>query len=267
MNIKDFFKKFSCCGLGKKFCKTEGACDSSMKKCCPCRCVLKIVALFLVLFVANTYLGFSNMAIDRYIQKNPKKIIESVENMIKNERGQKNQESKKKAVEVAEKIKENNYPFIGNRNGNKVVVEFFDYNCGYCKKQNAEIDSLVKKDTDVKVVMVNLPIMSEASFFAAQAAVATFNHFPDKFEELNNQLFSAKLENSDSVIKIVEKVLKQDAAVVKKAMTSKEVEEHINKNYEYMKETGIQGTPAFVIGKEFVPGYSTASEIEALLKK
>ncbi len=276
--MKSFFAKLKClnilsklsCLMPRKFrknCNTSG-CDSQ-KKCCPMMmCGMKFVAMILFLFIANTYLGFSNMAIDRYIQNHPRRIIDAVENMVKMERQKKTDDVKQKAGKISEKlIEDRSIPFLGNKNGDKVVVELFDYNCGYCRKAHGEILKSIAMDKELKFVLINTPVMSEASFVAAKAAEAVFKISSEHFAEFHNKIMSHPGQLTEqAVIAILKSVTQSRFSDVKKYMDSKENEEVIQKNYETMKEIGLQGTPAFIINKQLFPGFISADEIMKAFK-
>lgn len=272
MNIKKYFKlpKSFCCGLGAKFskkCNTEGACSTS--KCCPCKCILKTIALLLVLFLANTYLGFSNLAIKRYIDNNPKQIISSIEKMMKDERDGKGKKAVENVGKVLQAISANEHlPYLGQKDAKNVIVEFFDYNCGYCRKANTDVNKLVKNRADVKVILVNTPIMSEASLVAAQASIAVFAVEPSKFEDFHHRLMSAKAQVSikDVEAALMASVKGEKLKQVKDLMAGKEIETEIQTVYEQIQAIGAQGTPAFIVNGKFIPGYVSYDEIVAVLK-
>ena len=69
-----------------------------------------------------------------------------------------------------------------------MVVEFFDYNCGHCKRQTVELKKLIGKNKDVKIVLVDMPILSANSLTAAQVGVYLAQHYPNKLEGYYNEM-------------------------------------------------------------------------------
>lgn len=265
MKLLEKLKNFSCpCwNLVPKKWKSCDSADGSCgtKKCCPCACLVKVVVFFAAFFVLNTYFGFSNKAIEKYIAQNPRKIIESVENMVKQEREKKTEESKGMAKEKFNEITSNSaMPFVGNKNGSKVVVEFFDYNCGYCKKADSEVAKAVHQDKNVKVILVNTPILSEQSFMAAKVSVAVFSAYPDKFADFHHKLIQMKKIGMDEALNLAAS-LGIDKDKLKSYANSASVEEKLQNNYKIIQDIGIQGTPAFIIKGELIPGFATADDI------
>ncbi len=264
-----------CCGLGSKFMKKSGevsmennAC-STAKKCCPCRCIVKVIFFLALLFVLNTYLSFSDLAIKRYIDKNPKAIIKSIENMMKEEKEGKGKKAVENAGKVFKEVVANkSVPFLGNPNAAKVIVEFFDYNCGYCRKADSEIKKLLKANPDVKVILVNTPIMSEVSLIAAQAGIAIFKVAPEKFDDFHHRLISSKGQISANDVEnaIKASVKAGQLKEVKDVMASKMIEDEIQKTYEHLQSIGIQGTPAFIVDGKLVPGYVPYEQLQEMLK-
>lgn len=262
--------------LPKKFRKNvDGSSDScsteqtscSTKKCCPCKCLVKLAVLLCILFILNTYLGFSDKAIDKYIQNNPRRIIDAVENMVKNERQKRTEDGGKKAAKVADELANNsNIPFVGNKDGSKVVVEFYDYNCGHCRKAHNEVGKVVVGNHDVKLILVNTPIMSEASLIAAKASNAVFKITPEYFAEFHDKLMKTQGEVTANIVtSTLKSVVKGKFDSVKSYMDSKENDDLVQKTYEMMKDIGLQGTPAFIVNKKLVPGFMTAKEINDAL--
>jgi protein-disulfide isomerase len=123
--------------------------------------------------------------------------------------------------------------------GKVTVVEFFDYNCGYCRKAFNNIVGLAKDEKDVRVVFVEFPILSEESRVASQAAIAsTKQNGPVKEDVIFKTAADVGLD--------VEK-LKAD-------MKAPEVNELIEKNLQLGTAMGVQGTPAIFVGDEAIPG-------------
>lgn len=143
-------------------------------------------------------------------------------------------------------------PYAGNPKGDVVVVEFFDYNCGYCKRGLSDISKLIEKDPKVKVVFKELPILSKGSEEAARVALAA--RIQGKYWEVHRGLLEAKGQVNESVsLKIAEKS-GLDIAKLKKDMASAEVTSEIERVRALAQKMGINGTPHFLIGDKSIPG-------------
>jgi len=278
MSIKNLLNTVSCLGCVSKLsyfipakfrkssCSTrcsDSELSCSKNKFCICKFSIKVALAIVILFVSNTYLGFSNKAMERYIMNHPRVITESVEQMFKNEKENKVKENEESAQkEYNNIIKNGKLPFVGNKDGSKIIIEFFDYNCGYCKKAHGEVSKAIKMDPQLKVIFINSPIMSEASLVAAKANIAIFNVAPEYFEDFHHRLMNHNSQLSPADVQNIIKIsTKNKFNYVQDAMSGKKIEDEISENYELMKKIGIQGTPAFIINKKLVPGFVTSTEM------
>ena len=199
----------------------------------------------------------------KMITDNPQAIIEAVEKYYKDEQRRAKEASSKKAPEVAKQLEKIN-PSLGNKNGQKVIVEFFDYACGHCKRQAVELTKVMKADSDVKVVLADLAIMSQHSLTAAQTGVYIALNKPDKLERYYTEL-SQKQVNQET-IKQVLKTIGLPENYIKLAGKDKAVEEVLQRNFQLAREIGLQGTPALIINGKFIGGMITADDIASMLK-
>ncbi len=143
-------------------------------------------------------------------------------------------------------------PFAGNPKGDVTVVEFFDYNCGYCKRGLVDIAKLIDKDPKVKVIFKELPILSKGSEEAARVALAA--RLQGKYWEVHRALLEAKGQVNEAVsLKIAEKA-GLDLVKLKKDMGGAEVTGEIERVRALAQKMGINGTPHFLIGDKSIPG-------------
>jgi protein-disulfide isomerase len=143
-------------------------------------------------------------------------------------------------------------PVVGNANGDVPVIEFFDYNCGYCKKAFGDVAKLVDKDKKVRVILKEFPILSKGSEEAAKVALAA--KMQGKYWELHRALLQSQGQaNEASALKAAER-LGLDMTRLKKDMASAEVQKEIDATRELATKMGIQGTPHFIVGDRIVPG-------------
>jgi protein-disulfide isomerase len=143
-------------------------------------------------------------------------------------------------------------PIVGNASGDVPVIEFFDYNCGYCKKAFLDVAKLVDKDKKVRVIMKEFPILSKGSEEAAKVALAA--KMQGKYWEFHRALLQSQGQaNEATALKVAEK-LGLDMTRLKKDMASAEVQKEIDATRELATKMGIQGTPHFIVGDRIVPG-------------
>ena len=145
-----------------------------------------------------------------------------------------------------------NAPVAGNPAGDVTVVEFFDYNCGYCKRAFSDMSKLVEKDNKIRLVLKELPILSKGSEQASRVALAA--KLQGKYWEVHRILLTLRGEvNEQTALKAIEKV-GLDMAKLKKDMDSPEVSGEIAFVRELAQKMGIQGTPHFLVGDRAIPG-------------
>ena len=143
-------------------------------------------------------------------------------------------------------------PVVGNVKGDVPVIEFFDYNCGYCKKAYSDLAKLMDKDKQVRVILKEFPILAKGSEEASRVALAA--KLQGKYWEFHGAMLESQGQaNEASALKVAEK-LGLDMARLKKDMASAEVKKEIDDTRELASKMGIQGTPHFIVGDRIVPG-------------
>jgi protein-disulfide isomerase len=143
-------------------------------------------------------------------------------------------------------------PVVGNNKGDVTVIEFFDYNCPYCKKAFSEIAQLMEKDKQVKVIMKEFPILSKGSEEAAKVALAI--KLQGKYWEFHRAVQETQGQvNEAAALRVAEK-LGADMAKLRKDMASAEVKKEIDDTRALAAKLGIQGTPHFLVGDRVIPG-------------
>lgn len=156
-----------------------------------------------------------------------------------------------------------NAPVLGNPEGDVTVVEFFDYNCPYCRRVKPEIEALLAADPNVRVVYREWPILGEGSVFAARAALASRNQ--GKYEEFHWAMMQLKQRAEEATIIRVAEDIGLDVAQLRRDMTAPEIEEHIQTSMRLAQSLGFSGTPSFVIGDSLAPGLIQADQMIELV--
>jgi protein-disulfide isomerase len=155
---------------------------------------------------------------------------------------------------------------LGNKSGDVTFVEFFDYNCGYCKRAMSDMLDLIKSDPKLKVVLKEFPVLSEGSVEAAKVAVAVRMQDPGgaKYLDFHQKLLGGRGPADKARALAAAKDAGLDVARLEKDMASPEARATIEENFKLAESMGMNGTPSYVIGKQIVVG---AIGLEGLKEK
>ncbi len=156
-------------------------------------------------------------------------------------------------------LRDPDVPSIGNPQGDITIVEYFDYQCPYCKKVAPELVRIAKEDGKLRIVMKDWPIFGGASQYAAKMVHAA--KYQNKYHEAHAALIGASTKLSEDV---VQKLLGEAGIDVGRATGDMEthkpaIEALLARNNEQAEAFGFQGTPAFIIGTFRVPGVLDAA--------
>jgi len=146
---------------------------------------------------------------------------------------------------------------LGNAQGDVTVVEFFDYNCGYCKRALSDMLELLKTDGKLKFVLKEFPVLGDGSVQAAQVAAAARMQDKSggkKYLEFHQKLLGGRGEADKARALAVAKETGFDIARIEKDMTSEEVKAQIEESFKLAEALGLNGTPSYVVGSEVVVG-------------
>ena len=156
-----------------------------------------------------------------------------------------------------------NSPNLGNPDGDVTVIEFFDYNCPYCRKAGQTVQELLASDANVRVIYREWPILGEDSVFASRAALAA--RAQGKYEEFHWALMNGEGRASEASILKLARHLDLDVEKLQADMTSPAVEAHIAQSSALARTLGFTGTPAFIVGDRTAPGMLSTDEITAMV--
>ncbi len=198
-----------------------------------------------------------------YLLNNPKVLREAMQALEQ-------QEAKDRREALAKNLKslktdiyyDVTSPVAGNPNGDVTVVVFFDYNCGYCKQTLPDLDVLLKKDPQLRVIYKEFPIMSNDSQFAAQAAMAAAKQ--GKYLEFHRALVSAD-SATEVAIRSISDRLKLDYPKLQADMKDPKLNEALLRNNSIASQLGINGTPAYIVGDQIIPGAIDAGALANLV--
>lgn len=201
---------------------------------------------------------------DLLTKKDPEIVMTAAKEFQKKQ----DEENNKKAQEAVGKNKDKlqgnaNDPILGNPKGDVTIVEFFDYNCGYCKKANEPMNKLLADDKNIRIVMKEYPILAESSRVAARAALAA--NMQKKYMEMHNALMQNKGALSEESILDIAVKAGLDKEKLKKDMESPEIAAVLQANQDLGRDVGAHGTPTFIVGEKVVPGAMDLDEMKKLV--
>jgi protein-disulfide isomerase len=179
-------------------------------------------------------------------------------------------DAEKKAAEAVVKSKDKlfNNPkdgVDGNPKGTIQIVEFFDYNCGFCKKAHEPIKELIKTEKDVKIIYKQLPILAESSKTAAKAVLAA--GLQGKYVPMHDAVLDHKGAIDESSLMSIATKAGVDKDKMKKDMEGSEVAAQLSASMELGSEIGARGTPTFVFGDKVVPGAISLDEMKKIIEE
>lgn len=201
-----------------------------------------------------------------YILKNPEIIQEAIMELRKKQE-MAEQTARSKALETHKQqiFQSKRDIVIGNPNGDVTLVEFFDYNCGYCKRSLNDIAELMKSDPKLRIVLKELPILSEGSVEAARVAVAVRMQDPSKYWAFHRALMSARGEANAAQALAAAKTAGLDVERIKKDISNPEVDATLHEVQELAKALAISGTPSFILGDALIPGALPHTQLAAAI--
>lgn len=153
----------------------------------------------------------------------------------------------------------------GNPDGDVTMVEFFDYNCPWCKKSMPVLKSLLESDKGLKLVLKEFPILGEGSEYAARAALAS--RAQGKYWEFHTALYEHEGKIDENAVDQIARSLGLDIAKLKADMASPKITDVVSHNRQIAQTLGISGTPAFVVDTKVIPGYLPHDGLLAAVKE
>jgi protein-disulfide isomerase len=205
-----------------------------------------------------------------YLIANPEVIVEALTVMRQREKAAEAAANSKKLSNLRDKLEQAKPdPIGGNPEGTITLVEFFDYNCGYCKRANATLKALIEANPNMRVVYKEFPILTTTSMTAAEASLALNELHPEKYEVFHRQLLERKdgLKTDDDVWQAIAALDGVDVDAIKAESKKPWVRQTIADNHQLAQQLGITSTPTFVVGDSILPGAYPQVNIQAAIDK
>jgi protein-disulfide isomerase len=199
-----------------------------------------------------------------YLLEHPELLLEVSKELEARQEAEASKGREKALTEHAKQIFRSPADLVGgNPDGDVTVVEFFDYNCGWCKKGLPEILSLIEKDKKLRLVMKEFPIFGGDSDYAAMAALASRNQ--GKYWQFHVALLAHEGKVTKAAVDQIAGEQGLDVDKLKADMKSPEIARTLAENQELAGKLNISGTPAFVVDSTLVPGYVPADGLMAAI--
>jgi protein-disulfide isomerase len=191
-----------------------------------------------------------------YLLKNPELLQEVMAELEK-------RQSEQQRVAQATALKETRQTLInaphsivaGNPQGDVTLVEFFDYNCGYCKRALADVRTLAKADPKLRIVLKDFPVLGPESVEASRVSLAVKNQIQgDKLFDFHTKVMETRGRVNGERALAVAKEMGVDMARLQKDMQGADINAALQENVGLGDKLGLSGTPAFIIGDEIIAG-------------
>ena len=186
-----------------------------------------------------------------YLMANPEVLRDAIAELQNREKQAENDAQNKVASDLSGPLySPANGSVIGNPNGKVTLVEFFDYNCGYCKHALGDLAQLMKTNPDMRVILKDFPILSPGSIEAAQVAIAARNQFKgDRFWEFHQKLLGSRGPVGRAQALAVAKDMGADMDRLQRDADKPEIKTGIAESNDLAKDLMLNGTPSYVVGQ------------------
>ncbi len=188
-----------------------------------------------------------------YLLDHPEVIFEAVE-ILKAREAEKTRLSQVSAIADNKAALFGNKadPVVGNPQGDVTLIEFLDYQCGYCKSVWQPLADVVAQDGKVRVIYKDFPILGPGSVVAARAALAA--QAQGKYAELHDALMAFRGRLDEETVLRIAKSVGLDSVALKMRMEDPAIQARLDENIALAQTLGISGTPAFIVGEQLYPG-------------
>ncbi|WP_198373254.1 DsbA family protein [Roseomonas rosulenta] len=154
-------------------------------------------------------------------------------------------------------------PVRGNPRGDVTIVEFFDVRCPYCKRLHEDMEQLIRRDRNLRVVMKDIPILGPQSVLAARALLAAQRQ--GKYAELHDALMRSRGEPTEAAIRAEAQRAGLEVPRLLREMDDPAIQRRLDANLALSRSLRIEGTPALVIGDTLIPGAVPLAQLESLV--
>jgi protein-disulfide isomerase len=201
-----------------------------------------------------------------FLLNNPEVIMEALQVLQDRQRAAEAENLKRTIAERRDEIlNDPAAPDGGNPTGDVTLVEFFDYNCSYCRRVAPTVVELKDADPDLRLIYKEFPILGPGSQFAARAALASRKQ--GKYVPFHNALMHATEQVAEESVIEIARTVGLDTEQLRADMEDPTIEAAIARNLQLAAALGITGTPSFIIGEEVVPGAVDLRTLQSLIAR
>ena len=196
-----------------------------------------------------------------YLLANPETLVEVQQALEKKQAAERAEQAKSAVKDNHDAIFNASYDLsVGNPKGKVTVVEFFDYNCGYCKRAVSDMDAVIKGNPEVRFVLKEFPILGQDSVDAHKVSNAFRLVAPEKYGEFHRALMTGEHANEARAIEVAKSLGVSEEALRTKMAESPQ-DDNVRDAYKLATKLGITGTPSYIIGDEAVFGAVGGEEL------
>jgi protein-disulfide isomerase len=226
-----------------------------------------LIFILVLLFRLNVSSENLDEKIEKFLLNNPEIILQSLENYEKKKIAEKKKFNNQIIADNRKQIvNTSNGMYSGNLESKNVIIEFFDYNCSYCKKAHQDILKIEKNKKNVKVIYKNFPILSENSKKLAEIALFIAKDNNEKFIKFHNLIMSRKGLINKNQLKDILDDLGYDQGKLKNNLNSEYIKSQLLKDRELAEKLSLRGTPAFIVNDKLFFGYIGYDELVSHIK-
>lgn len=196
-------------------------------------------------------------AVRAYLMDNPEVLLEAIAVLEQREAEAQAANDGDLVAVNSEALFNDGYSYIeGNLEGDITIVEFVDYNCGYCKRAFPEVKELLETDGNIRLILKEFPILGEASVLASRFAISTQILFGDAaYASVHDTMMTMRGNITSEALLTVASGLDLDGQAILDGMDNPAVNQIIGQNHALAQRMQISGTPSFIVGTEMLRGY------------
>ena len=207
-----------------------------------------------------------NEKFEDFITSNPQFIIDVLRNYQITQNQKEQEKINTQSLEKISLLNSQEHPLTyGNLSSKRSIYQFIDYNCGYCLKFHQELNNVLNKDNDIKVIVIQMPILGSQSNQFSKMAIAA--NLQNKFKLVHDYLYSQQRKSNMEDILADLFLLKVDIIKLQEDTASETVLNLLNKHDQLVKDFQFTGTPAIIIGNTIIPGFIEEEKIFEILEK
>ena len=202
-----------------------------------------------------------------YLMTHPEVLRDALTELDNHEKQAEADSRRKTLAEIGSKLADGpDSLIIGNPGGKVTLVEFFDYNCGYCKRALGDLDRLMKANKDLRVVLRDFPILSSNSVDASLVALAAHNQFTgDKYWDFHRKLLGTRSTVGRQQALDTAKAMGADMDKLEKDASDPKTRAAIQDSLNTAQSLALNGTPSYIVGDDAIVGAQGFDEISKRL--